>query len=230
MNQHLSKSYDTALQTVLYRFLQMGELASTQVKYAINALMTGDEMLAQTVITGDRAINDFERTIDELLVALIAQRQPTASDLRFIVAISKAVVDLERIGDEAVKIARAVVQEYPKAIFDNDYHLLHTLLDNNAKNALNALEHKDARLALEVIANDKDIDQLYKDGLAKLKLLSDIDNPNPELAIGVLRSLERIGDHIKNIGEHTIYWVVGVDIRHLGFEKSREVVEQSYGK
>lgn len=228
MNQHLSKSYDTALKTVLYRFLQMGDLATTQVKYAVNALMTSDKRLAQTVITGDTAINDFERTIDELLVALIAQRQPTACDLRFIVAMSKAVVDLERIGDEAVKIARAVQSDYPTAILDDDYPILQTLLDNNAKNALTALEQKDARLALEVIANDKDIDQLYKDGLAKLKLLSDIDNPNPELAIGVLRSLERIGDHIKNIGEQTIYWAVGVDIRHLGFDKSREVVEQAY--
>lgn len=228
MNQHLSKSYDTALQTVLYRFLQMGDLASTQVKYAVNALKTQDEILARTVITGDNAINDFERTIDELLVALIAQRQPTASDLRFIVAISKAVVDLERIGDEAVKIARAVLHDCPSEFLKDDASAIAKLLDDNAKNALNALEHKDSRLALQVIEKDKEIDKLYKDGLANLKLLSEIDNPNPELAIGVLRSLERIGDHIKNIGEHTIYWVVGVDIRHLGFEKSREVVEQSY--
>lgn len=237
MTQHLSKSYDTALDTVLRHFLQMGKLANAQLAKMTTALVSHDKITAQAVIDADKEINAFERTIDEHLVALIAQRQPTASDLRFIIAMSKAVVDLERIGDETVKMARFVLNS-PQAMMDfanaheiaqnieAQYHRLSQSLYDSGEDTLNAFKNKDVNLAMAVIEKDRDIDKACTELLASLTA-KQVDSQLLQMQVVVLRAFERIGDHLKNIAEHTIYWVLGEDIRHLGVTRLEQLNHQN---
>ncbi|STZ62750.1 Phosphate transport system protein phoU [Moraxella lacunata] len=221
MDKHTSKSYDHELTAAKELLLTMGNLAVSNVGKAIKALSDGDKELARAVIESDKTINDHERQLDDKVVKLVAMRQPTAVGLRYIMSMSKAVIDLERIGDEAVKIARI-------ALYDTPIHAnVHTLADNVRMMMLDALEafnNHDSRFAFDVMQMDELVDSEYGELLAGLQDKDEIKSSEIMHTLWVLRALERVGDHARNVAELAIYTSSGTDIRHSEMSVVRDVV------
>lgn len=225
---HISQQFNAELEEVRSHFLAMGGLVEKQVTDAITALLDGDSRLAEEVQRNDQKINQMETQIDEEVVRILARRQPAASDLRFLIAIGKGLTDLERIGDEAAKVARsalALVEEgqsprgYVEArhIGNQVRAMLHDTLD--------AFARFDADLAFEVMQADSAIDTEYKTAMRALMTYMMEDPRSISRVINVmwvLRSLERIGDHARNISEQLIYLVKGADVRHTSYEQVRQ--------
>lgn len=222
MDKHTSKSYDHELQSAKELLLNMGRLAIDNVNKAVKALNDGDKELAKAVIESDKTINEYERELDDKVVKLVAMRQPAAVDLRYIMSMSKAVIDLERIGDEAVKIARI-------ALYDTPIHTnVHTLADNVRMMTLDALEafnNHDSRFAFDVIRMDELVDMEYSELLIALQDNEDIRSAEVMHAFWVLRALERVGDHARNVAELVIYTNSGKDIRHTEISEVRGAIE-----
>ena len=183
----------------------------------------------------DEQINQMERNIDEECLRILARRQPAASDLRLIISISKSVIDLERIGDESTKIARRAIQLCEEGESPRGYVEVRHIGDqvrNMVRDALDAFARFDADLALSVAQYDKTIDREYKTALRELVtyMMEDPRSISRVLSvIWVLRSLERIGDHARNISELVIYLVRGTDVRHMGLKRMKAEVEGTAG-
>ncbi|MCY1531565.1 Phosphate-specific transport system accessory protein PhoU [compost metagenome] len=231
LTHHISQQFNAELEEVRSRLLAMGGLVEKQVNDAVTALIDADSGLAQQVREIDDQINQMERNIDEECVRILARRQPAASDLRLIISISKSVIDLERIGDEASKIARRAIQLCEEGVAPRGYVEVRHIGDQVRKmvqEALDAFARFDADLALSVAQYDKNIDREYKTALRELvtymmedpRAISRVLN-----VIWALRSLERIGDHARNISELVIYLVRGTDVRHLGLARMTEEVK-----
>jgi len=235
--QHISQQFNAELEEVRSHLLAMGGLVEKQVNDAVTALIQADSGLAQQVRDVDDQINQMERNIDEECVRILARRQPAASDLRLIISISKSVIDLERIGDEAtarlVKIARRAIQLCEEGESPKGYVEVRHIGDQVRKmvqEALDAFARFDADLALSVAQYDKTVDREYKTALRELVtyMMEDPRSISRVLSvIWALRSLERIGDHARNIAELVIYLVRGTDVRHLGLARMAEEVEGS---
>ncbi|MGE8295164.1 MAG: phosphate signaling complex protein PhoU [Pseudomonas sp.] len=230
LTQHISQQFNAELEEVRSHLLAMGGLVEKQVNDAVTALIEADSGLAQQVREIDDQINQMERNIDEECVRILARRQPAASDLRLIISISKSVIDLERIGDESSKIAkRAMLSEEGES--PRGYVEIRHIGDQVRKmvqDALDAFARFDAELALAVAQHDKTVDREYKTALRELVtyMMEDPRSISRVLnVIWVLRSLERIGDHARNIAELVIYLVRGTDVRHIGLTRMREEVE-----
>ncbi|MDH4558776.1 phosphate signaling complex protein PhoU [Pseudomonas sp. BN417] len=231
LTHHISQQFNAELEEVRSHLLAMGGLVEKQVNDAVTALIDADSGLAQQVREIDDHINQMERNIDEECVRILARRQPAASDLRLIISISKSVIDLERIGDEASKIARRAIQLCEEGVAPRGYVEVRHIGDQVRKmvqEALDAFARFDADLALSVAQYDKNIDREYKTALRELvtymmedpRAISRVLN-----VIWALRSLERIGDHARNISELVIYLVRGTDVRHLGLARMTEEVK-----
>ncbi len=233
LSHHISQQYNEELEEVRSHLLAMGGLVEKQVTDAISALIDADTGLATQVREIDDQINQMERNIDEECVRILARRQPAASDLRLIISISKSVIDLERIGDEASKIAKRAI-ELSEGGSDNSkgYVEIRHIGDKVRKmvqEALDAFARFDAQLALNVAQQDKAVDQEYKSALRELMtyMMEDPRSISRVLSvIWVLRSLERIGDHARNIAELVIYLVQGTDVRHIGLTRMEEEVQR----
>ncbi|MCJ8169475.1 phosphate signaling complex protein PhoU [Atopomonas sediminilitoris] len=233
LSHHISQQYNEELEEVRSHLLGMGGLVEKQVNDAISALIDADTGLAAQVREIDDQINQMERNIDEECVRILARRQPAASDLRLIISISKSVIDLERIGDEASKIAKRAI-ELSEGGNDNSkgYVEIRHIGDKVRKmvqEALDAFARFDAKLALSVAQQDKAVDQEYKSALRELVtyMMEDPRSISRVLSvIWVLRSLERIGDHARNIAELVIYLVQGTDVRHIGLSRMEEEVQR----
>lgn len=222
---HISGQYNAELEEVRTHFLAMGGLVEKQVTDSINALLDADSALAASVQDNDRRINQMESGIDEEIIRILARRQPAASDLRMIIAIGKSITDLERMGDEAAKIARAAVSlceegESPRGYLEcrhigNQVRLM-------IHEALDAFAHFDANQAFKVMQADAEIDIEYKTATRALVTYM-MEDPRAISRVlnvmGVLRSLERIGDHARNISEQLIFLVKGADVRHSSYEQ-----------
>lgn len=222
MDKHTSKSYDYELHSTKELLLAMGKLAIDNVGKAVKALNDDDKELAKTVIELDKTVNEYEQQLDDKVVKLVAMRQPTAIDLRYIMSMSKAVVDFERIGDEAVKIARIALSDTP--IHAN----ISTLADNVRLMTLDALEafsSHDSCFAFDVIRMDELIDMEYSELLIALQDKDDIKSAEVMHTFWVLRALERVGDHARNVAELVIYTNSGKDIRHTKLSEVRRVAE-----
>ena len=210
--------------------LAMGGLVEKQVNDAVSALIEADSGLAQQVREIDEQINQMERHIDEECVRILARRQPAASDLRLIISISKSVIDLERIGDEASKIAKRAIQLCEEGESPRGYIEVRHIGDQvrrMVQQSLDAFARFDAELALSVAQYDKTVDREYKTALRELVtyMMEDPRSISRVLSvIWVLRSLERIGDHARNIAELVIYLVRGTDDRHIGLERMEQAV------
>jgi phosphate transport system protein len=230
-SQHISQQFNAELEEVRSRLLAMGGLVEKQVNDAVTALIEADSGLAQQVREADEQINHMERNIDEECLRILARRQPAASDLRLIISITKSVIDLERIGDEASKIARRAIQLCEEGESPRGYVEVRHIGDQVRKmvqQALDAFARFDAEQALAVAQYDKTIDREYKTALRELVtyMMEDPRSISRVLSvIWVLRSLERIGDHARNISEMVIYLVRGTDVRHLGLERMKEEVQ-----
>ena len=231
--QHISQQYNVELEEVRSHLLAMGGLVEKQVSDAVRAVIDADAGLARQVRTIDDQIDIMERGIDEECLRILARRQPAASDLRLIISISKSVIDLERIGDEASKIARRAIELTEDGEAPRGYVEVRHIGEQVRKmvhQSLDAFARFDAELALSVAQYDKLIDREYKSALRELAtyMMEDPRSISRVLSISwVLRSLERVGDHARNIAELVIYLVQGTDVRHMGLKRMAEEVNRS---
>ena len=227
---HISRQYNAELEEIRSRVLQMGGLVEQQIEQALTALVTADTRLGEAVIMGDTKVNDLEVTIDEECQQIIARRQPAASDLRLVIAVIKTITDLERIGDEAEKIARMAVRlanaERPK----NNYaelQLLGNQVRTMVRDALDAFARMDTQAALRTAHEDQQIDQQYESIIRQMITFMMEDPRTITRALDVIwaaRALERIGDHAHNICEYIIYLVKGKNVRHTSLEKIEQEI------
>lgn len=229
-SQHISQQFENELQDIRSRVLAMGGLVEQQVANAMDALITGNPELARDVISLDDDVNDLEVSIDEECIQIIALRQPTAGDLRLVSGILKTITDLERIGDESVRIARMAINLSEKDRPKRNYRELQSLgnhVRGMLRDALDAFARFDVEMALRVAKEDQDVDAEYESILRQLMTYMMEDNRAVTRVIDMMwsaRSLERIGDHAHNVCEHIIYLVEGKDVRHLSIEKAEKVV------
>jgi len=224
---HTVKQFDIQLANLRNLVLEMGGLVEEQIKHAIQALDDEDLTAAREVIARDQVINGLQVKTDEDCVSLIALRQPLGSDLRLIMSLSKIVTDLERIGDEAEKIARMTIKIYegigspPSAKLLRDVTPMAKLAQNMLHGCLDALARLDVEKAVEVAQGDDELDQEFQSALRRLITYMMEDPRTIGHAINVIfivKALERIGDHSKNIAEYLIYLVKGKDVRHVSMD------------
>ena len=224
-SQHLSSQFDEELGRLRTHVLQMGGMVETQVSSAIEAYSSGEVASVKSIVEADRKINDLEKAIDDDCAHVIAKRQPTASDLRLVLGISKIVTDLERAGDEAKKIAKTAKQLHTATSpFMPQIRLSHIAdaVVDMLRTALDAYARLDTIAAAQVVRQDKEVDAEFK-GIMRQLITYMIEDPRTisqaiELMF-VAKSVERIGDHAKNIAEYVVYMVKGRDVRHTSLEE-----------
>ena len=230
LNDHISQQFNAELEDLRNSLLAMGGLVEQQVSEAIEALIDADSDRASTVCEKDTDVNFMEVSIDQECSRILARRQPAASDLRLVMACTKAATDLERIGDEAAKIARFAIKlseqgESPRGYIETRHIGNH--VRQMVRDALDAFARFDAEQALNVAKEDKSVDREYKSATRELVtyMMEDPRSITRVLNImWVLRSLERIGDHARNISEYVIYLVKGTDVRHIGLKRMQDEV------
>ncbi len=229
---HTSKQYDAELAQVRTQVLRMASLVEQQVVYAIESLRRTDVVVSERVIESEIEVNGLEVSIDELCTTIIARRQPNSNDLRVIIMVLKTITDLERIGDEAKKIALGTRGVYAEARghlprFAN-VALVAEIVLGMLRRAMNAFEKLDASDVAAIARQDLEVDEYFQSILRQL-LTYMIEDPRTISAalniIFIAKSLERIGDHAKNISEYVIYMIKGKDIRHVTLEEKERVVE-----
>jgi phosphate transport system protein len=229
-SEHSSRQYDADLENIRSRVLQMGGLAEQQVARVLAALQAGVLEQLDAVIAADQAINNLEITLDASCVEVIARRQPAANDLRMILAVVKTITDLERVGDEASKIARTGKELLQRNLAQvpclPDLRIMAEKALAMLRSALDAYARLDTRTAGTVIGQDDEIDERFRaiQRLLLTHMLEDARSIGAALDVTFMaKSLERIGDHAKNIAEYVVYMVKGTDIRH----SPRETVEET---
>ncbi len=229
-HHHILRRFDEELEEVRHRVMVMGGKVEAQLKEALHALFRGDRHLAQEVIGRDQEVDRLEVEIDDLCARIIAKRQPAASDLRFLLATIKVITDLERIGDEACRIARFALdlsQQAPAKEKLLQLEQLATLVRQMLHDALDAFARVDLQLALEVLRRDQGIDRGYEE-IVRQQVAALMEHPQTTpIALDLMwvaRALERIGDHCCNLAEHLIYFAKGRDVRHKSLEElTREI-------
>jgi len=201
---HISRAFDGALGALHLHVVTMGSLAVDQVRLAARAYVDWNAAEASTVLERERTINAYDTALDDEQLSLLARRQPVASDLKFVIAFSKAVAELERVGDEAKKIARIVRsgRAPPDPAASRDVAALGQRAESMLRQALEAFDAIDAAAAEQVIAADKILDAQYDEALERL-LVRSADGPahfrSAVHCAFVMKSLERVGDHARNI-------------------------------
>jgi len=221
MSDHLSKQFDLELESIRTHILEMGGLVESQLAKAIDAFATGNREDMRRVIEGDARVNKFELEIDAESARLIAKRQPTAGDLRMVLAISRIVTDLERSGDKAVKIAKMST-----SLYENHKGAIPRLADirqcghlavHMLRRALDSLARMDAGAARALILDDQQIDEAFN-GIMRQLITHMMEDPRTISEaldiIWIAKAIERVGDHATNIAENVVYIVSGEDIRH----------------
>lgn len=215
----MERRLDHDLDRVRQSLLKMGGMVEGMVAKATKSLLERNNDLSTEVIEGDRDVDHLEIEIDEACHLILGTKQPTAVDLRFLVAVMKINSDLERIGDSAVNIAQSVLQLNDQPILKPYIDLPHlsTLVQAMVRKSLDAFVRRDARLATEVCESDDAVDGLYKQLFRELLTYMIEDPKTVSRALHLLlisRNMERIADHATNIAEDVIYYVEGRDIRH----------------
>ena len=226
-NQHLSTQYDADLEEIRTRMLQMGGLVEEQVTNALAGYADGSSPLLDRVKATEERVNQLEIELDDRCTHLIARRQPAASDLRLVMAVIKSITDLERIGDEAAKIARIAKQMHERGIVAltgfSDVRVAANLAATMLKGALDAFARMDANAAQQIVIQDKHIDNEFRSLLRELITFMMEDPRTISTALDIVwiaKALERVGDHAKNIAEYVIYVCSGTDVRHTSAQES----------
>ncbi len=219
-DNHIASVFDGELEDIRTDLMNMGGQVEQQLADAVHAICEADSQLAEQVIQRDNKVDEMELEIDEACVLVIARRQPAASDLRLIVAVTRAVADLERIGDEAKKIAKhalELTESGPSPMGYSEVRHLAQSVSQILRNSLDSFARFDAETAMATLKEDKKIDMEYKTALRELVTYMMEDPRSISRVINILwvvRSLERIGDHAKNLCEQVVFVVKGKDIRH----------------
>ena len=232
VSQHISKQFDNELEDIRERVLFMGGLVEQQLINAMKALMETKIELAEGVIENELRVNSLEVSIDEDCTQILARRQPAARDLRLVMAVIKTITDLERVGDEAEKIAKMAVEliekHGPKSYYVS-INGMGNFVSKMVHDALDAFARMDSLAALEVAGREPETDDMYVAILRQLitymmedprKITATID------AVWAIRALERIADHARNICEYVIYFVEGKDVRHISIEEMKKEVSE----
>ncbi len=232
-DKHLSTQFDAELAGISGNVLEMGGLVESQLLKAVKALEVLDGDLAAEVLTHEDRVNQLEVTIDRDLSAIIARRQPTARDLRLLIAVSKTIANLERVGDEAARVARTVQRLINTGVSTRmrlpvaDLGFEAELAIAQLRKALDAFARLDAEKALEVLKQDDQIDQEFE-GLMRKLITFMMEDPRTISSsidlVFVAKAIERVGDHAKNLAEAIIYVVKGTDVRHTSMEHVENVV------
>lgn len=225
-SEHIYKQYDADLQSIRAKVLEMGTIVEEQLSEAVQSLVDADTKLAEKVIRRDEEVNDLEIDIDEDCSLLIGKRSPVAADLRNVLMMIKIIGDLERIGDESTKIANATIR-----IIENDimskpqFKNINSMLGSvqlMLRQALNSFARLDTTETIEVLEKDKEVDEEYRSHMRQLLtyMLEDPRTISMSLELMfVTKSLERIGDHAKNITQSVICTVKGTDVRHSSIKE-----------
>jgi phosphate transport system protein len=225
MPDHTLKQFDTELEGVRSQVLEMGGLVEQQTIRAVEALLTGNIALAEDVIVQDHRVNALEVSVDEACSSIIARRQPAAKDLRMLMTVIKTITDLERVGDEAAKIARMglSIHKSDRAAVPRTTEIqrVSDLAVNMLRNALDAFARLDLTVAAKVVRQDEQVDREFTGILRQLITFMMEDPRTISHSIEILfvaKAIERIGDHAKNMSEYVVYLVKGKDVRHTGIE------------
>jgi len=229
LNDHISRRFNKDIDDLRSSVLAMGGLVESQLSQAIVALVRGDSELGLQVAEDDYKVNKLEVSIDEECSRILATRSPAAGDLRLIVAIIKTITDLERIGDEAEKIgflaSRLAAMDRPSDSY-RELKTLGTHVSHMLRDAMNAFARLDVEEALEVVREDERVDEEYE-AIQRQCITFMMEDPRSIKRVmnvtWAARSLERIGDHAKNICEYVIYMVKGKDVRHTGISDASEI-------
>jgi len=223
-DKHLSTQFDTDLNVISNNLMRLGGLVESQVSQAIYALSKSSAEVAEEVLEIENEVNALEIEIDHEIASFIARRQPTAGDLRLLVAMSKTTADLERAGDEAAKIARKVTSIVngvaPLALPFSELRVCGGLATELLRKTLDAFTRLDVQTAVSILQNDGVFDREF-DGFIRKLITYMMEDPRTISAsldlIFIAKSIERIGDHSRNIAEFIIYIVEGRDVRHTFF-------------
>lgn len=231
-DKHLSTQFDSELNGVSSKVMEMGGLVEAQIRLAIQALSQFSIESANQVAETETRVNAMEVDIDRDLSSIIARRQPTARDLRLLIAISKTTANLERAGDEADKIARMVKSILhsgsARALPSSDLRLAADLASNQLRKALDSFARLDTAVAVGILKEDDLIDKEF-DGFVRKLITYMMEDPRTISAsldlLFVAKAIERIGDHAKNIAEVVIYIVKGADVRHTTMAEIESAVK-----
>ncbi|MCW8195614.1 phosphate signaling complex protein PhoU [Proteobacteria bacterium 005FR1] len=232
LDKHISRQFNSDLEGLKTDLLEMGGLVENQIADAIRCFEELDTDIAQRVIDNEDTIDELEVTIDEQCTLVLAKRHPAASDLRMVLAVAKAVRDLERMADEAQKVALMAIALAEDGAPARNYPELQNIGNGvlaMLRHALDAFARYDVEMALSVVKDDQAVDLEYKAALREL-ISQMTKNPSSiSKVMNVLwavRSLERIGDHARNLAEHLIYLVKGKDVRHVSLSEMEKQVHQ----
>jgi phosphate transport system protein len=231
MHEHISKQFDAELESVRSRVLQMGGLVEEQILRAVEALESGDMEHIDKTIADDHRVNALEVGLDEACVHIIARRQPAAGDLRLLITVIKTITDLERIGDEAEKIARmaklihaAERQHVPRIEIKHVAGRAVAML----RQSLDAFARLDVAEAMRVVKQDSAVDDEFRGIMRQLITFMMEDPRTITRALEILfiaKAIERIGDHAKNMSEYVIYLVKGRDVRHVSVDEMERLID-----
>ncbi len=231
--EHTSKQFDAELEAVRARVLQMGGMVESQIRLAVEALTNGDVSLMNRVIEDDHRVNAMEVEIDESCNQIIARRQPAAGDLRMVMTVIKTITDLERIGDEAEKIARMakLLSQKERLNLPRYTEIKHAadLALDMLRKSLDAFARLEMSTAAQVVRQDEQVDEEFRSIMRYLITFMMEDPRTISTSLEILfvaKAIERIGDHAKNMSEYVVYMVKGRDVRHVTVEEiEREVLE-----
>lgn len=220
-DKHLSSQFDNDLNNLSSRVMEMGGLVESQIRQAIHALSHFSAEVAEDVLHKESRVNALEVEIDRDISSIIGRRQPTARDLRLLMAMSKTTANLERVGDEAHKIARMVKsiidRGTPRTLPSTDLRMSADLASGLLRKALDAFARLDVPAAVSILREDDQIDQEF-DGFVRKLITYMMEDPRTISAsldlLFIAKAIERIGDHAKNVAEFIIYIVKGEDVRH----------------
>ena len=226
MNSHTSTEFDELMARAHKLVVQMGARVKRQVADAVESLASGSPSLINQILRHEAVVNSLEREIDELAGQIIARRQPTAGDLRFVLAVANITTDLERVGDEAKKIAlqaRKIFSDgkpaQPRTL---EVRRMAGIVQDMLRSAIAALETLDPRAAVALARRDEESDLVFQ-GVLRQLISFMIEDPRTITAcldfLFVAKSLERIGDHAVNVSEHVVYAATGRDVRHASVEE-----------
>jgi len=224
ISQHISRQFNEELEEVRSKVLFMGGIVEEQLANAVKALVSGKAGLAREVIESDKRVNSLELEIDEECTRIVARRQPAATDLRLVMTVIKTINDLERIGDEAKRVAKMSLEELDGVLSEHvreEFSHMGELVRDMLRKVLDAFARTDVNAAVEVVKADKKVDRRYKGIIKQLIEHMSTDPDAVPTVINILwaaRSIERMGDRCQNVAEYVIYLALGMDVRHTSLD------------